>query len=147
MPSFRTWQWVFPYIQVTVHHRSNIILVTCLSKNFAPVFIMLRVAQGRARPDTSEWSGKISRLEFSSNPGGRVETQVSAGRSRSHYGTSGGLGTNTILTVSRSHLEHEIDLEAGTVSDMDPVTGKENLDATLWMKEEAGVRENVVSTR
>jgi hypothetical protein len=56
---------------------------------------------------------------------------------------------NTILTVPRSHLEHEIDLEAknGAVSDMDPVAGKENLDAALSMKEEGGVRENVVSTR
>jgi hypothetical protein len=110
---------------------------------------MLRVAQGRARPDT-EWSGRISALEFSSNPGGSAGIQVSTGgRSRSHCGLGGGLGMNTILTVSRSHLEHEIDLEAknGAASDMNPVTGKENLDAALSMKAEAGVRENVVSTK
>jgi hypothetical protein len=95
---------------------------------------MLRVLQGRARPDT-EWSGKISELEFSSNPGYRAGAQTATGgRSRSHggtgTGTTGGLGINTILTAPRSHLEHEIDLEAryGVVSDVDGVPGKENLD-------------------
>jgi hypothetical protein len=72
---------------------------------------MLRIALGRARPET-EWSGKISGLEFTSNPGGGAGAQASADGSRSH-GTSGGFRTNTILTVPQSHLEHDrVDLEA-----------------------------------
>ena len=85
---------------------------------------MLRVALGCARPET-EWSGKISGLEFRSNPVGRAGVQASP---RSH-GTSSGFGTNTILTVPRSHLdlEHEVDIEARDgVSDEDLVRGKEN---------------------
>jgi hypothetical protein len=91
------------------------------------VFIMLRVALGRARPET-EWSGKISGLEFTSNPGGRAGASASADGSRSR-GTGGRFGTNTILTVPRSHLEHEGDIEARDhdASDEDsPVRGKEN---------------------
>ena len=86
---------------------------------------MLRVALGRARPAT-EWSGKISGLEFSSNPGDGKGAQASAHRSRSHS-TGGGFGTNTILTVPRSHLEPEADIEArdGT-SDEDSLRVKEN---------------------
>ena len=86
---------------------------------------MLRVALGRARPET-EWSGKISGLEFGSNPGGRAGAQASADRSRSH-GTVGGFGTNTIHTVPRSHLEHEVDIEAGNgPNDEGSSRGKEN---------------------
>ena len=86
---------------------------------------MLRVALGRARPET-EWSGKISGLEFSSKPGGRAGAQASVDRSRSHC-TGGGFGTSTILTVPRSHLEHEVDLEAGDdASDEGSVRGKDN---------------------
>ena len=86
---------------------------------------MLRVALGRARPET-EWNVKISGLKFSSNPGGGAGAQALADRSRSH-GTGGGFGTNTILTVPQSHLEPEADIEArdGT-SDEDSVRGKEN---------------------
>jgi hypothetical protein len=70
---------------------------------------MLRVALGRARPNT-EWSGKISRLEFSSNPGGGLGANATANdRLRSHS-TS---GTSTVLTVPRSRAEHEVDIEAG----------------------------------
>jgi hypothetical protein len=69
---------------------------------------MLRVVLGRARPET-EWSGEISGLKFSSNPGGGAESQAPAGRSRSH-GTGGEFGTNTIITVPRSDLEHEVDI-------------------------------------
>jgi hypothetical protein len=74
------------------------------------VFIMLRVALNRARPET-EWSGKISGVQFTSKPGGRAGAPASTDGSRSH-GTAGGFGTNTILTVPRSHLEHEADIEA-----------------------------------
>jgi hypothetical protein len=81
---------------------------------------MLRVALGRARPET-EWSGKVSGLEFSSNPGG--ETQTSADRK---YGTDGRFGTNTILTVPPSHLDNEVDIEArNVISDEESVRGKE----------------------
>jgi hypothetical protein len=87
---------------------------------------MLRVALGRARPET-EWSGKISGLEFTSNPGGRAGAQASVDGLRSH-GTGGGFGTNTILTVPRSHLEHEVDIEARDhgASEEDSLRGKEN---------------------
>ena len=84
---------------------------------------MLRVALGRARPET-EWSGKMSGLAFSSNPGGRGGAQTSADRSRSH-GTSGGFGTNTILTVPRSHLEGDIEARYG-ISDEDSARVTEN---------------------
>ena len=59
---------------------------------------MLRVVLRRARPDT-EWSGKVSGLQFNSAPG----VQESA-RSRG--------ATSTILTVPRSHRGEEVDLEA-----------------------------------
>jgi hypothetical protein len=92
-------------------------------QNFAPVFIMLRVAVGRARPET-EW--KISGLKFTSNLGGGAGAQISEDRSRSH-GTGGGFGTNTIIAVPGGYLEPEIDIEArdGT-SDEDSVHEKEN---------------------
>jgi hypothetical protein len=86
---------------------------------------MLRVVLGRARPET-EWSGKISGLQFTSNHGGGTGAQASADISRSH-GTGGGFGTNTILTVPWSHLEHEVDIEArDATKDEDSVGGKEN---------------------
>jgi hypothetical protein len=87
---------------------------------------MLRVAMGRARPET-EWSGKISGLEFTSNPGGRAGALASAEGSRS-YSTGGRFGTSTILTVPQSHLEHEVDIEARDhgASDADLMRGKVN---------------------
>ena len=89
---------------------------------------MLRVALGCARPDT-EWSGKISGLEFNSNPGGGIQAFVT-GTSRSQGTGHEGCGTNTILAVSRSNFQHEVevDLKArDTGSDMDAVAGKEKL--------------------
>jgi hypothetical protein len=87
---------------------------------------MLRVFLGRARPET-EWSGKISGLEFDSDPGGGAGAQAPAdSRSRSH-GTSSGFVINTIVTVPRSHLEHEVDIEAGDgTSDEGSARGKDN---------------------
>jgi hypothetical protein len=121
MPLFSLdiWQCVLSYSWLDITFNSI--------QNFAPVFIMLRVALGRARPET-EWSGKISGLQFTSNPGGRAGAQASADGLRSH-GAGGGFGTNTILTVPRSHFEHEVDIEArdhGASSEEDPLRGKEN---------------------
>jgi hypothetical protein len=98
---------------------------------------MLRVALGRARPET-EWSTKISGLEFNSNPGGGTGTQASTGRSRSHdAGTRGGFGINTILTVTRSHLEPGVDVEPRRDgSSLDAITAKANLDAVSLSKQE-----------
>jgi hypothetical protein len=96
-----------------------------LLQNFAPAFIMLRVALGRARPD-AEWSRKISGLQFNSSPDGG--TQASAtGRSRSQ-GAGSGFGTNTILTVPRSNSEDDvdIDLEARDTSGSMDAAAKEN---------------------
>jgi hypothetical protein len=86
---------------------------------------MIRVILGRAQPN-SEWSGKISGIEFSSNPGGRVGEQASTDRVRSHgIRAAGGFGTDTVLTVSGSHLRQEIDPEARDAgSDLDAVTEK-----------------------
>jgi hypothetical protein len=89
---------------------------------------MLRVVLGRARPDT-EWSGKISGLQFNTYPGGGTQASVT-GRSRSQ-GTGDRFGTNTIRTVLRSHFEPEVDvdLEAGDVNgDMDVVAGRGNIE-------------------
>jgi hypothetical protein len=72
---------------------------------------MLRVVLGRARPDT-EWSGKISGLQFNSAPG--VQESV---RSRGV--------TSTILTVPRSHHGEEVDLEAN--GNLEPRTEPLNL--------------------
>ena len=76
---------------------------------------MLRVALGRARPDT-EWSGKISGLEFCSNPGGAA--QPSAAERLRLQGAAGRFGTNTILTVPRSNFGYEgdVNLEARDVT-------------------------------
>ena len=88
---------------------------------------MLRVILGRARPDT-EWSGKISGLQFSSNPGGGAQASGTGGmRSQD---TGGRFDTDTILTVPRSNFEHEVnvELEARDVGrHMDVASGKENL--------------------
>jgi hypothetical protein len=113
--SLHIWQYVLSYSWLHITLNST--------QNFAPVFIMLRVALGRARPET-EWSGKISGLQFTSNPGGRAGALDG---SRSH-GTAGEFGTNTILTVPRSHLEHEVDIEARDhgASDEDSLRGKTN---------------------
>jgi hypothetical protein len=89
---------------------------------------MLHIVLGRARPDT-EWSGKISGLQFNSRPGGGTQASV-AGSSRSQD-TGAGFGTNTIRTVLRSHFEPEVDvdLEAGDVGgDMDVAAGRGNLE-------------------
>jgi hypothetical protein len=101
MPSLHIWQCVLSYSWLHIPFDSP--------QDLAPVFIMLCVALGRARPET-EWSGKISGLQFTSNPGGRAGASASAIGSRSHD-TGGGFGTNTILTVPHSHLEHEVDIE------------------------------------
>jgi hypothetical protein len=104
------------------------------SQNFVPVFIMLRVVLGRTRPGT-DWSSKISGLEFRSNPAVGAGAQVSPDKSRSH-GSSDGHGTNTILTAPQRHLEHDVDIEArDCISDEDLVLGKENLGTTLSVKE------------
>jgi hypothetical protein len=87
---------------------------------------MLCVALGRACHDT-QWSGQISRLEFGANPGSRGSTHKSANQSRL-YGTSGQLGTNTIVTVPQSHLEQKVDIEAchGTSDTGSSASRKEN---------------------
>jgi hypothetical protein len=100
--SLDIWQYVLSYSWLHIPFNSP--------QDFAPILIMLRVALGRARPET-EWSGKISGLEFNSNPGRGAGAQTLTDRSRS-CGTTGGVGTNTILTVPRSYLEHEDDIEA-----------------------------------
>jgi hypothetical protein len=65
---------------------------------------MLHVVLGRNN-SVSEWSRKISGLQFKSTPGIQESTR------------SGG-ETSAILTITRSHLNHveEIDLEANTES-------------------------------
>jgi hypothetical protein len=98
---------------------------------------MLRVALGRARPDT-EWSCKNSGLDFTSDHSSGTGAQTSIGRSRLHNSCiCGGFRTDTtILTVPRSHLEYEIDLEVqGSVSDLNAAT-QGNLDTTLLSKEQ-----------
>jgi hypothetical protein len=117
------WQCVLSYSWL---HTSFI-----LPQDFAPVFIMLRVILGRARPET-EWSSQISGLEFNCNPGGGAGAQ--ADRSRS----SAGLGTNSILAATRSHLVHEVDIEAGDgfSSDDSTMPGKDNQDGALSGKKE-----------
>jgi hypothetical protein len=87
---------------------------------------MLCVDLGGARPDT-QWSSQISRLEFGANPGSRRSMHKSANRSRL-YGTSGGLGTNTIVTIPQSHLEQKVDIEAchGTSDMGSSASRKEN---------------------
>jgi hypothetical protein len=72
-------------------------------QNFAPAFIMLRVALDRDRPE-SEGSGRISGLQFdSSSPG--------AAASRSH----GPMSTVfTVPTAGYGNSATESDLEAGS---------------------------------
>jgi hypothetical protein len=70
---------------------------------------MLRVVLGRARPDT-EWSGKISGLQFNSAPG------VQESRRLGSRGV-----TSTILTVPRSHRGEEADLEANGEPGTEPL--------------------------
>jgi hypothetical protein len=111
------WQCVLSYSWLHIPFNST--------EDFAPVFIMLRVALGRARPET-EWSGNVSGLKFGSNPRGRVGTQASTDILRSHS-TGGGFGTNTILTVPRSHIEDDVDIEArDAISGEDSVCEKES---------------------
>jgi hypothetical protein len=88
------------FIYTAVKPRSSylpILISNSALQNFAPALIMLRVVLGRARPDT-EWSGKISDLQFGSTSGGQEST-----RSRGVV--------NTILTFPKSH-HGEVDLEA-----------------------------------
>jgi hypothetical protein len=72
---------------------------------------MLRVVLGRARPDT-EWSGKISGIQFNPAPG----VQRSP-RSRG--------AASTILTVLRSHREEEADLEVNEERPLDVEEGRD----------------------
>jgi hypothetical protein len=91
---------------------------------------MLRVTLGRARPET-EWSGRISGLEFNSNPDGGAGAQASIGisRSGSHGRIHDRFGTNTFLTVPMSDSETGTDLEARDgASDFDSATEKGNFD-------------------
>ena len=81
---------------------------------------MLRVVLGRARPDT-EWSGKISGLQFNTAPG--VQESVSSRDA-----------TSTILTVPRSHPGGAIDLEANGEPRIERLDGEE------------GLRERIVGT-
>jgi hypothetical protein len=74
---------------------------------------MLRVVLGRARPDT-EWSGKISGLQFNSAPG--VEESA---RSRG--------AISTILTVPRSHHGEEVDLETNGEPRTEPLDVQERM--------------------
>jgi hypothetical protein len=95
----------------------------CSSQNFAPALIMLRVVLGRARPDT-EWSRKISGLQFNFSPG----IQQESARSRD--------ATGTIVTVPRSHNGEEVDLEANgesrtESSDAEGMNGADDLKAKL----------------
>jgi hypothetical protein len=75
---------------------------------------MLRVALGRARPDT-EWSGKISGLQFNSAPGVQESVQ-----SRDV--------ASIVLTVPNSRCREEVDLE----TNVEP--GTERLDGDLEEK-------------
>jgi hypothetical protein len=77
----------------------------------------------------------MSGLEFSSNHGGGAGAQALADRSGSH-GTIGEFGTNTILTVPRSHLEHDVDIKARySINNEDSMRGKENSEPLLSAKE------------
>ena len=78
---------------------------------------MLRVVLGRARPDT-EWSGKISDIQFNAAPG--VQESM---RSRG--------ATSTILTVPRSHHGEEVDMETSR----EPKPKTEHLDEKAGMDE------------
>ena len=75
---------------------------------------MLRVVLGRARPDT-EWSGKISGLQFSSAPG--VQESV---RSRG--------AASTVLTVPRSHHGEVVDLKANREPETQRLDGEVGMD-------------------
>jgi hypothetical protein len=88
---------------------------------------MLRVILGRARPET-EWSGKVSGLEFSSNPGDGSRSRGWIGRSRSDDpGVE--FGANTILIVPTSRSEHEMEA-------MDGAIGKHLMDTASLSKED-----------
>jgi hypothetical protein len=74
---------------------------------------MLRVALGRARPET-EWTGKISVLHFNSAPG--VQESMRSGDA-----------TSTVLTVPRSDCGEEVDLEAHGKPRIKVMDRKENV--------------------
>ena len=74
---------------------------------------MLRVVLGRARPDT-EWSGKISGLQFNSAPGIQ-ESAISEG------------ATSTILTVPRTHHREEVYLGANEEPSTEPSDWEEEM--------------------
>jgi hypothetical protein len=73
-------------------------------QNFAPALIMLRVALGRARPD-SEWSEKASNLQFGSSPAHRPN-----GMSHGATGTIGNMSRGD----TGGEQGYEGDLEAGS---------------------------------
>ena len=81
----------------SIHHIFPSSFTNFAPQNFAPALIMLRVVLRRSQPDT-EWSAKVSGLQFNSASG----AQESAG-SRG--------ATSTMLTVPRSHREGEVNLE------------------------------------
>jgi hypothetical protein len=85
---------------------------------------MLRVVLGRARPDT-EWSGRMSGLQFNSAPG----IQGSSVRSRGV--------TSTIRTVPRSYGE-EVDMEGN--GDLGPRTEALDLGEETGKTKEEGAR-------
>jgi hypothetical protein len=79
----------------------------------------------------------MSGLQFNSNASGGVQTSLT-GRSRSQS-AGHGFGTNTILTVYRSNLAHEVEvnLETGDIRTyMDAAAGKENLEESGFSSEE-----------
>jgi hypothetical protein len=106
----------FAHMAVESHpvHTSPSPSANCLSQNFAPALIMLRVVLGRARAD-NEWSGKIiSGLQFKSTPGVQGST-----RSRG--------ATSTILTIPTSHRGKEIDLEVNGELRTEPFDREEGM--------------------
>jgi hypothetical protein len=93
----------FAYMAVESHPLALPVLSpNSLSQNFAPALIMLRVVLERARSDT-EWSGKISGLQFNSTPGVRESTTLRGVAS-------------TISTVPRSYNGRTVDLEVNRES-------------------------------
>jgi hypothetical protein len=75
---------------------------------------MLRVVLGRTRPDI-ELSEKFSGLQFNSAPGAQ-ESRRSRGE------------TSTVLTVTRSHLREEVDLEVNEQLRTEPLQAEQRMD-------------------
>ena len=100
---------------------------------------MLRVTLCCVHPGT-EWSGKISGLQFNSNPDGEAQASVT-GISRLQGKGHKGLGTITIPTVLRGV---DIDLEARDIeSDMDAAAQKENLEWIPDSTDEVAVEQSM----